>query len=185
MAQRICPVWIGYFLLNPLRKLIDNPTKILKSYVKPGMTVLDFGCAMGYFSLPMARMVGPEGKIICLDIQEKMLEVLLKRARKAGLERQIEIRYVTPDKYQLKLYTQNIDFALIYAVIHEVPDQKLVFDEIYQALKTGGKVLFAEPTGHVSARDWQNSLKIIRQVGLEFDQSPKIQRSHTALFIKS
>ncbi|QTA83790.1 SAM-dependent methyltransferase domain-containing protein [Desulfonema limicola] len=64
MSKRVCPIWIGYLLLNPIIKLYQNPEKILSPYVSEGMTVLDMGCAMGYFSLPLARMVGTGGKVM-------------------------------------------------------------------------------------------------------------------------
>ena len=80
MAEHVCPVWVGYLLASPLRKIFQNPDKILSAYVKEGMKVLDIGCAMGFFSLPMARMVGSGGKVICVDIQPNMLSSLKKRA---------------------------------------------------------------------------------------------------------
>ena len=92
MSERVCPVWVGYLLASPLRKFAHNPDKILSPYVKEGMTVLDIGSAMGFFSIPMAQMVGPEGKVICVDMQEKMLERLQKRAHKAGVADRIETR---------------------------------------------------------------------------------------------
>jgi predicted O-methyltransferase YrrM len=70
--------------------LLQNPYKIIAPYVKPGMTVLDFGSAMGFFSLPMARIVGPAGKVICVDVQRRMLSVLRRRAAGAGLAERIE-----------------------------------------------------------------------------------------------
>ena len=85
MAGKVCPHWVGYLLASPLRRLFHNPRKILGPYVEPGMTVLDIGCAMGFFSLPLARMIGKRGKVVCVDAQENMLVSLQKRARKAGL----------------------------------------------------------------------------------------------------
>jgi len=58
MAEKVCPVWVGYLLASPIRKLFQNPPKILSPYVENGMKVLDIGCVMGFFSLPLARMVG-------------------------------------------------------------------------------------------------------------------------------
>ncbi len=76
MAGNVCPHWVGYLLASPLRRLFQNPHKILGPYVEAGMTALDIGCAMGFFSLPLARMVGETGKIVCVDVQEKMLSSL-------------------------------------------------------------------------------------------------------------
>jgi len=59
MAEHhLCPVWIGYLLASPVRKLSQNPRKILGPYVNEGMTVADIGCAMGFFSLPLAKQSG-------------------------------------------------------------------------------------------------------------------------------
>ena len=91
MAARICPPWKGYLLLNPLRKLLENPNKILGQFVREGMTVLEPGCGMGYFTLPLARLVGPEGRVVAVEIQPKMLSALERRARKAGLLSRIEL----------------------------------------------------------------------------------------------
>lgn len=86
MENRVCPWWIGYFLLSPLRKLRQDPEKILAPLVSEGMTCLDAGSAMGYFSLPMARLACPGGRVYCVDLQERMLATLRKRAARAGLD---------------------------------------------------------------------------------------------------
>ena len=72
MAERICPVWVGYLLASPIRKLFENPKKLLSDHVISDMTILDVGCAMGFFSIPLAKMVGSNGKIIAIDLQPKM-----------------------------------------------------------------------------------------------------------------
>ena len=69
MAKHVCPFFMGYLLLNPLRKLLENPDRLLGPFVRPGMTVLEPGCAMGFFTLPLARMVGATGRVIAVDIQ--------------------------------------------------------------------------------------------------------------------
>ena len=97
MAEHICPPWIGYLLVNPLRKLLENPNKMLSPYVQPGMTVLEPGPGMGFFTLPLARMVGPAGRVIVLEVQRKMLDGLERRARKAGLAERIEMREIPAD----------------------------------------------------------------------------------------
>jgi ubiquinone/menaquinone biosynthesis C-methylase UbiE len=83
--EHVCPVWVGHLLASPVRKLIDNPEKILSPYVKKGMNVLDAGCAMGFFSIPMAKMVGKNGKVISVDLQEKMISNLERKIKKSKL----------------------------------------------------------------------------------------------------
>ena len=97
MAHHVCPWWLGYWLVSPLRRLWQDPEKILEPYVKTGMTVLEPGCGMGFFTLDLARLVGPKGKVVAVDLQEKMLAGLKRRARKAGLDGSIESRLVKAD----------------------------------------------------------------------------------------
>ena len=65
MAEHVCPAWVGYFPASRLRTLLQNSYRILSAYIRPGMTVLDVGSARGFFSLPIAEMVGPQGKVVC------------------------------------------------------------------------------------------------------------------------
>src|SRR4030042_3519622 len=112
MAEHACPYWAADFLPNRLRKLLQNPHKILAPYVRPKMTVLDVGSAMGFFSLPMAEMVGPGGKVVCIDGQPGMLTVLQKRAVEAGLAARIETHVSTEDSVGLHGRDGTFDFAL-------------------------------------------------------------------------
>ena len=85
MAKHVCPWWVGYLLVSPIRRWFQDPEKILSPYVSEGMTVLDIGPGMGFFTIPAARMVGDSGRVIAVDLQEKMLKSLVKRAEKAGV----------------------------------------------------------------------------------------------------
>ena len=76
---------MGYMLMNPLRRLIQNPNEILKKYLGQNMKVMDIGCGMVFFSLSAARLVGELGKVVCVDMQEKMIEGLVRRAEREGL----------------------------------------------------------------------------------------------------
>jgi len=169
MAERVCPVWVGYLLLNPLRKLLESPRKVLGPYVSPGMTVLEPGCGMGFFTLPLARMVGPEGKVVAVDIQPKMLEKVRARAKRARLLSRIETRLAKGNALGLEYLAGRVDFALALHVVHELKDQAGFFQEIQAALKPGGRFLVVEPKGHVSADDFAESLEMAHRAGLETD----------------
>ena len=178
--QHIYPWWLGYLLLNPLRKFIHNPDKILKSFIKPGMKVLDYGSAMGYFSLPLARMTGNDGKVYCFDIQENMLDSLKRRADKAGLRYIIEPRLIS-NNTDISDLSGKIDFALLFAMVHEVPDKKDLFKNLNLLLKTGGIVLFAEPRGHVSKTAFENSLDLALSQGFEEVKKIEVNGSHAVV----
>jgi ubiquinone/menaquinone biosynthesis C-methylase UbiE len=182
MAEHhVCPVWVGYLLASPLRKLLQNPNKILKPYVNEGMTVADIGCAMGFFSLPLAKMVGESGKVICVDVQAKMIRKLEKRAAKAGLSDRIKTIICNDKSLGLSDFKGKIDFALAMAVVHEVPDSARFFSEICETMKPSGTLLVAEPKGHVSKTDFERTVSIAKHNGFEVSDRPDIKRSRTVL----
>ena len=180
-AHRVCPWWLGYLLASPVRKLAQDPRTILAPYVKQGMTVLDFGSAMGFFSIPLAQMVGPAGKVICVDMQEKMLVRLKKRAQKAGVSAQIETRLCAQNSFGLEPLAGKIDFALLFAVAHEVPAREALFAALASVLKAGATLLVAEPKGHVSAENFARTLAIAKEQGFVEAATLHISRSRAAL----
>jgi ubiquinone/menaquinone biosynthesis C-methylase UbiE len=80
MAHRVCPWWLGYFLISPLRQFRQNPSAILRPYVHDGQTVLEPGPGMGFFTLELARLVGARGRVVAVDVQPKMLDKLKRRS---------------------------------------------------------------------------------------------------------
>ncbi len=184
MAEHVCPVWIGYLLASPLRKLFQNPNKILKPHVKPGMTVVDVGSAMGFFNLPLARLVGPEGKVLAVDSQEGMINVLRKKTKRAGLLDRVEPRLCSSTSLELADYQGQIDFALAFAVVHEVPDASNLFQEIYEALKPAGRLLVAEPQGHVTPKNFEVIVAAAEKTGFKDLARPRIRKSLVTLLEK-
>jgi len=181
MSHAVCPWWLGYLLASPLRRLLQDPVEIVKLYAEEGMTALDVGCGMGFFSLPMAELVGEKGRIVCIDLQEKMIKGLLGRAKKAGLTDRIDARVCSQSSLGVSDLASKIDFTLAFALVHEVPDKDLLFSEIHRAMKPGGKLLFAEPKGHVSKQDFVRTVSLGQSRGFEVAGDLKIRRSHAVL----
>lgn len=184
MAERVCPWYIGYLLINPLRKLIQNPEKILTPYIKEGMTVLEIGPGMGFFSLPLAKLVGKTGKIIAVDLQEKMIKSLIKRAKKSGLSERIEARVCTKESLGIEDKKESADFALAFAVVHEIPDRERLFLEISKALQPKGKLLIVEPPKHVSQDEFNKTISLAQKGGFDIIETPQIKRSLAVLLSK-
>ncbi len=181
MAGKICPVWIGYMLLNPLRRLVQNPDKILKPYIRRGMSALDFGCAMGFFSLPMARAVGTQGRVVCVDIQDGMLTRLVKRAKRANVRNLIEPFLLSSPDMNLGKFHNRIDFVLLFAAAHEVPDQGKLFGELHKVLKPGGRMLFSEPSGHLAKDEFESSVSLAEDCGFRQVESLRIRGGFSVL----
>ena len=178
--QHVCPWWCCFTFDNFLRKLFHNPERILRPYIAEGSTVLDIGPGMGYFSTPLARMVGETGKVIAADVQPEMLRALWMRATRAGVEHQIITHLCKADS--LGLHTQ-VDFVLAFWMVHEVPNPFLFFKEIRSILPLSGKFLLSEPILHVNQAMFEKTVKTAESCGLILMEKPKISLSRSALFM--
>lgn len=185
MAHRVCPWWLGYWLVCPLRRHSQKPDEILAPYVRDGMTVLEPGSGMGFFTLELANLVGPSGRVIAVDIQSKMLARLKRRASKAGVASRIEARSATAESMGIADLRNSVDFTLAFAVVHEFPDAAHFFSEVAAASKPGGTLLFAEPAGHVKPSEFETELHAATGAGFGVVDRPSISRSHAALLKKS
>jgi len=181
MVGYVCPWWGGYFIDNRLRRLLHKPKKILGPYLREGMAVMDFGCGMGFFSIPMAKMVGKGGTVIAADLQAKMLQVVRKRAERAGVAQTIRTHRCDRDRIGI---TEPLDFVLAFWSAHEAPDLPGLFAQLHDGLVVGGRLLLAEPRGHVSTRGFGHMMDMADQVGLNVEGQPRIRLSRSATFVK-
>jgi SAM-dependent methyltransferase len=178
--SKVCPVWVGYVLASPLRRVFHNPYAILSPHVREGMTVLDAGCAMGFFSLPLARLVGPSGRVICVDLQKGMIRGLEQRAERAGLIGRLEGRLCSPNNLGVDDLDGKVDFALAFACVHEAPDSAGILGQLAKSLKIGGRCLLAEPRGHVTTSAFEKTVALAEAQSLVATARPEIIRCRAA-----
>jgi ubiquinone/menaquinone biosynthesis C-methylase UbiE len=178
----VCSYKLAWTLDNWIRKYIHSPYKIVGEYIKEGQTVLDLGCGPGFFSLAMAEMVGEKGRVISVDIQEEMLQMLRDKCERAGLKSRIILHKSQPDKIGI---SDMANFALAFYMIHEVPNKRSFLSEVSSHLKPDGRLLIVEPKFHVSKPDFDNTLKVAQSAGLKQICEPKILFSRAALLIKA
>ena len=184
MAERVCPWWLGYLLVSPLRRLLEKPEEVLAPHVESGVTAMDIGCGMGFFSLPLAELVGPSGRVICVDLQERMISSLRKRASRAGLADRIQTRVCSVSSLGTQDLEGKVDFVLTFAVVHEVPDAAGLLTQIRDVLAPGGRLLIAEPRGHVSQEALEETVAAAERAGLSVVDRPAIKRSRAVLLEK-
>jgi ubiquinone/menaquinone biosynthesis C-methylase UbiE len=174
----VCPWWLAYTFDNRLRRLLYSPETVLNPYVKPGMTLLDLGCGMGFFSIAMARLVGDTGTVISVDLQQQILDVMMTRADHVGVAHRIHPYRCTDENLGSHA---PVDFALACYMLHEVPDRARFLQQVRAALKPKARFLIMEPRFHVTKRAFATSLAIAAEAGLVQVDSPVISMSHTAL----
>jgi ubiquinone/menaquinone biosynthesis C-methylase UbiE len=182
MNDRVCPWWMCYTFDNPLRRLIQDRERLLEPYVKPGMTAVDIGCGMGYFTLGLAKLVGPGGKVIAVDFQEEMFAALNRRALKAGLSDRIVLHRCRPDRLGVE---EIADFVLAFWMAHEVRDKPCFFGEIFSFLKTDGRLLVVEPSLHVNRSRFGRTVEVCRAAGFRLMGEPAVALSRAVLMEKN
>lgn len=185
MPHRVCPWWIGYFLASPVRRWLgQDPVAILSPYIRQGMTVLEPGPGMGFFTIPLAQLVGPAGRVIAVDLQPRMIATLKQRAAKKNLLDRIDARVSPVETMGIPDLDAKVDFTLAFAMVHEFPDAAKFFAEVARGSKLGAQMLLAEPSGHVNDQDFEAELSIASVAGLSLRERPQIRRSHAALLVK-
>lgn len=180
--DHVCPWWLAYTFDNPLRRFLHDPFAMLSSYVKEGMITADIGCGMGYFSLALARMAGRNGKVLAVDIQEKMLQKVRVRANKRGVTDIISTVLASPDNISIK---GPLDFVLAFWMVHETGDIPRFLKQVSSVLKDGGKLLIAEPKLHVSRSKFEQILIHAENAGFSISHYPGIGMSRAALLVKT
>lgn len=178
----ICPVRWACILDNKIRRWFQNPKKILQTHIKNGMSVIDFGCGPGYFTVEIADMVGESGKVIAVDVQEGMLELLRNKIKGTKLENRIETINIAEGGIA---NIKKVDLVLAFYVIHEVENKNKILIEINNMLKDNGLFLVAEPKlFHVSRQEFYAIERDILRNGFEKQMDIKMLFSWAVLYKK-
>jgi SAM-dependent methyltransferase len=139
---------------------------------------------MGYFTLELARLVGPSGRVITVDVQPRMIERLKRRASKAKLSDRIDARIVSAESMGIADLRNAVDFTFAFAVVHEFPDAGRFFAEAAAASKPGAALLLVEPEGHVKLSTFESELQAATEARFDVVGRPVIRSSHAALLRK-
>ncbi len=177
--KHVCPWWCCFTFDNPVRKLFHDPMAILAPYVEPGHTAIDIGPGMGYFTIPLCRLVGNQGKVIAIDIQEKMLDALSRRAERNGVRENLLVHLGRQDGFGI---AEQGDFILAFWMVHEVPDQRLFLEGVKQLMKPDASFLMVEPVLHVAKKMFERTIQTGLAVGLKIQARPRIAFSQSVLF---
>ncbi len=175
----VCPAESSGFLDTSLRKLFQDPEKILKPYIKKDMTILEVGCGPGFFTIEMSKLLNGSGKVIAADLQEEMLLKLNNKIKKENLNN-IQLHKTKQESINLNM-DEKVDFILIFYMLHEVPNQKHFLEELKGLLKEDGTILISEPKFHVKKEDFEKSIKLIKDSGFKIIEEPKIFISRSVL----
>ena len=141
-SPRRCTIWVRPWLTRESRDREEDCATLLEALrIKPGETVCDMGCGNGFYSLRIAQLVGEHGKVIAVDIQREMLEMLKEQA---AAERVTNIETIHGTVIDPKLPPESVDLMLMVDVYHEFSHPEQMLAAIRKSLKPTGRVALVE-----------------------------------------
>jgi SAM-dependent methyltransferase len=130
------------WLDRPHRDAVQEPEHVLDVLgVHEGQTVADIGCGSGYFTVHLAKRVGPRGHVVATDLQQEMLDLLSKKVAARKLTNVVPERASADDA---KLPVGAIDIALLVDVYHELQNPPSTLAAIKRALAPEGRLALVE-----------------------------------------
>lgn len=119
----------------------DGNTLVRELKLKPGMTVCDMGCGNGFYTLRIAKKLGPKGQVLAVDIQPEMLTLLRERAAAAGVT---NVKPVLGSVIDPQLPEASCDLILCVDVYHEFSHPEHMLRAMRKALKPDGRLVLVE-----------------------------------------
>lgn len=131
--------------LPPLKQTFVKPENLLKNIsLKQGMTVADFGCGSGHYTVAAAAQVGAKGQVYALDVQEEALSHTATHAKLLGLHN-VSTKLCDLEKFgSCPVPETSCDLVILGSVLHQVQDRDNVLRYAYRVLKTGGWLVAVE-----------------------------------------
>jgi ubiquinone/menaquinone biosynthesis C-methylase UbiE len=130
-------------LLNPLRAVFMPARKTLARFdLDRGQTVLEVGPGPGYYTIEASRIVGPSGRLLCLDVQRGMIERLNSRLTEKDAGE--NVHSIVSDAMHLPLRSGTVDRVFLVTVLGEIPQPQAALVELRRVLADGGVVAIDE-----------------------------------------
>lgn len=130
------------WLDRPEREAEERPSILLRLLkIQPGMSLVDLGAGSGYLTFPMAKLVGPKGKVYAVEIQQEMLDIIAKKQKERGVK---NIVRVLGEEKDPKLPSASADLILLVDVYHEFDYPYEMTVNMVNALKPNGRLIFVE-----------------------------------------
>lgn len=135
-----CPYALAWMVDNPLRRRYMGQV-LDRIGIQPGERVLELGPGPGAFTVGAARLAGPEGSLVAVDIQPEMIAAVEKRVQEVGLA---NVETHVASAYELPLKDESVDRAFLVTVLPEIPDRERALAELFRVLKPAGILSIAE-----------------------------------------
>ena len=179
----VCPWWLVRSFDNPIRRLLHDPEQMFGEWVRPGMHVIDLGCGAGFNTQGLARLVGPDGLVVAIDLQPHMLAMTQRRLERIGLSERVELVKSTANDLRLST-DQRFGFAVAFWMVHEVSNAEHFFKQVRNVLEVGAPMLIVEPKVHVGRDAFEASLRAARRAGFLEKARPRVTLSRSVVLLR-
>ena len=163
---------------NEVKKWIeeDGQNFLKEIGINKGHTVLDFGCNVGHYTIPVAKVVGKESKVYAVDKDSKALTQLMHTAKSEGLENIVPI--TTSAEFNINLKNESVDVVLLYDILHYInlKERRKLYNEVYRILKISGFLSIYpkhykldEPLGELSDTELESLIQEIENENFCFN----------------
>ncbi len=179
------PPFISGALDSDLRRRIQPPDLIIaRAGIEEGMRVLDLGCGPGAITVPIARAVGPRGKVYAVDVQPAMLERLEAKLARPENADVVNVETRRASAYELPFGDNSLNAASLVGVLDEIPDQPRALKELRRVLKPGGILAVSEHLVDPDFRFSSATVKMGERAGFAVDEVFGSRWSYTVRFRK-
>ncbi len=178
VARVISPVWAD----EASRDKAGEATNVMRlAGIVPGQTVADIGAGSGYYTMRVAAVVGPGGRVIAQDIVPGYLNALKKRVRTAGLK---NVRFVLGSTSDPRLPPASIDTALLIHMYHEIAQPYALLYRLRASLKPGARVAIVDLDRASEAHGMPKALLVceVKAVGYDLVSITELQPGYLAVF---
>ena len=163
---------------NEVKKWIeeDGQNFLKEIGINKDYTILDFGCNVGHYTIPVAKVVGKESKVYAVDKDSKALTQLMQTAKSEGLENIVPI--TTSGEFNINLKNESVDVVLLYDILHYInlKERRKLYNEVYRILKISGFLSIYpkhykldEPLGELSDTELESLIQEIENKNFCFN----------------
>lgn len=162
------PGWLTAAFDRTVRPLLWDPRAIVRPFVEPGNRVADIGCGPGFYASALSSLIGSQGELFLIEVQEDLLERAVRRVgRNPRAEADLTPILAADERLDLP---REIDFALMSWMLHEVRRPELLWESLHRHLRPAAKALVIEPKLHVGLRRFEEQLAPARDLGFRISE---------------
>jgi ubiquinone/menaquinone biosynthesis C-methylase UbiE len=180
--QLPCPSLLGWALESRLySRLAGTSITLDRMGLHPGQRVLEIGPGPGRLLIPAAQRVQPDGEAVGIEIQQRMIDLLMKRSKELGIG---NVTAILGDAAQPHVEPESFDLVFLVTTLGEIPQRSAALAECFKALKSGGVLSITEIFGDPHYQSRAAVVRLAKEAGFQLTAIHGHWWFFTANFVK-